>query len=311
MKRIRKGLILRGGALGDFLLTLPVVAALHRQWPASPIDLAIDSRFAELALATGWVRHVLPLESARMAQLYVRPEARDPDLVEHLRGYDAAICFLDDADRTIAPALEDAGIRRRVFCSPHVKSGHAVDHFLSVLPEIDVKPEFGGYCVLDLDPAVQPSPEVRRIFEPGPFAVIHPGSGSPRKNWPLDRFLRLAERIQKHRRLRPVFLLGEAEAGWEPAVRKALPSVTCLVNQRLLDVAGILRRAHLYIGNDSGITHLAALTGAPTWALFGPTDPAQWAPRGPRTHVVRSPGGQGRATMAQLSEEAVWQALPE
>lgn len=105
----------------------------------------------------------------------------------------------------------------------------------------------------------------------GDFAVIHPFSGSARKNWPLNLFREVAARLEMHVR----WCAGPDEA-IENAVRF----------DNLYDLACWLASARAYIGNDSGITHLAAAVGMPVVAIFGPTDPALWAPRGDRVRVV-------------------------
>jgi len=105
----------------------------------------------------------------------------------------------------------------------------------------------------------------------GDFAAIHPFSGSARKNWPLDRFREVAARLPM-----PVRWCAGPEEAMEDAMRF----------ENLYDLACWLARARVYIGNDSGITHLAAAVGTPVVAIFGPTDPAVWAPRGERVSVV-------------------------
>jgi ADP-heptose:LPS heptosyltransferase len=106
---------------------------------------------------------------------------------------------------------------------------------------------------------------------PGDFAVIHPFSGSSRKNWALGRYRELAQCLEM-----PVRWCAGPEEQLEDAVRI----------DNLYELACWLRKARLYIGNDSGITHLAAAVGVPVVAIFGPTDPAVWAPRGDRVHVL-------------------------
>ncbi len=106
---------------------------------------------------------------------------------------------------------------------------------------------------------------------PGSFIGIHPFSGSPRKNWPLPRFQELAGRLAH-----PV--------QWIAGPEETLAGAVHIPN--LWDLAQWLAGARLFIGNDSGITHLAAATGMPVIAIFGPTDPAIWAPRGPHVQVV-------------------------
>lgn len=103
------------------------------------------------------------------------------------------------------------------------------------------------------------------------LAVIHPFSGSPRKNWPMEQFQKLAGLFGM-----PVQWCAGPEEDLEGAVRIG----------NLFELACWLRRARIYIGNDSGITHLAVAAGVPVVAIFGPTDPAVWAPRGDRVRVV-------------------------
>jgi len=110
--------------------------------------------------------------------------------------------------------------------------------------------------------------------QPGDYAAIHPFSGSPRKNWPLDRYREIAQRLQM-----PVQWCAGPEESLHDAVRM----------DNLWDLACWLAAARLYIGNDSGITHLAAAVGTPSVAIFGPTDPAIWAPRGDNVRVIHAP----------------------
>ncbi len=101
-----------------------------------------------------------------------------------------------------------------------------------------------------------------------PFAIIHPFSGSARKNWPMERWQELAERL---RRRMPVHWCAGPEA---------------VVRQDLYQLAEWIGSAYVFIGNDSGISHLAAAIGTPTITLFGPTDPVVWAPRGTVVTVI-------------------------
>ena len=110
----------------------------------------------------------------------------------------------------------------------------------------------------------------------GGFAVIHPFSGSTKKCWPLDRYRELARLLEPHL---PVRWCAGPEEPLADAVRIA----------DLYELACWLAGARVYIGNDSGITHLAASVGTPVVALFGPTDPRIWAPRGRQVRVIAKP----------------------
>ncbi len=120
---------------------------------------------------------------------------------------------------------------------------------------------------------------------PPGFVAVHPGSGSPRKNWPADRFEALARELAQGA---PWLLVhGPAEAAQRPA-----EGAVAALNLPLRVLARVLSAAGVYVGNDSGVSHLAAAAGAPTLVLFGPTDPALWAPVGPRVRVLRGEAGQ-------------------
>jgi heptosyltransferase-2 len=136
--------------------------------------------------------------------------------------------------------------------------------------------------------------DARSAGLPRGFLAVHPGSGSPSKNWPLMRFLDAARRL----------------SGASPWLLVAGPAEEALVAPRgsilarewpLRVLAAVLARAGLFLGNDAGVSHLAAAAGAPTLALFGPTDPALWAPVGPRVLTLRAPS----ASLADLDPDAV------
>jgi len=120
--------------------------------------------------------------------------------------------------------------------------------------------------------------------------VLHPGSGSKKKAWPLDQFLDLAHTLQDYLGLKILVVLGPAEG---PEVQEAFegmgPAAPILAKGlTLLQLASVMEGCWFFIGNDSGISHLAAALGLPTVAIFGPTDQRVWSPRGEKTFVVSS-----------------------
>ena len=116
------------------------------------------------------------------------------------------------------------------------------------------------------------TPRIRvEKVEPRKSIAIHPFSGSKRKNWPLERYRELARLLQ-------------CEIDWLAGPEEELPGARRFEN--LADLAAFIAGARLYIGNDSGITHLAAAVGVKTLAIFGPSSPTIWVPRGPNVEVV-------------------------
>jgi ADP-heptose:LPS heptosyltransferase len=135
---------------------------------------------------------------------------------------------------------------------------------------------------------------------PAGFLAVHPGSGSPAKNWPAGRFAELVRVLGETRWL--VVRGPGDDAASEPLERS--PGVHVARDLPLRVLSALLARAGAYVGNDSGVSHLAATSGAPTVALFGPTDPALWRPLGPRVTVVRA-----GPTMESIAVEEVSAAV--
>jgi ADP-heptose:LPS heptosyltransferase len=137
--------------------------------------------------------------------------------------------------------------------------------------------------------------------------VIHPGSGSPRKNWPMGKFLELAGIAAADGCGNPVFLFGEADAESRDAYRRAGAGWPVIEGLDICAVAGMLAACRGYVGNDSGISHLAAALGLPSVVLFGPSDPAVWGPRGRAVRLLRAdpPTSEGLGGIAadRVAEE--------
>jgi ADP-heptose:LPS heptosyltransferase len=161
--------------------------------------------------------------------------------------------------------------------------GHIAQAYLREIG-IDTPPSRSTMSFLphDLESA---SRALSGIVEPKRFIAIFPGSGSPAKNWPAQKFVALADRIAED--TRAVFILGPAESAIEPVIAASRHPV--MKDLPLGTVAAIARMAAAFVGVDSGVSHLASSTGTPGVVLFGPTDPARWCPQGRVTVIRREP----------------------
>jgi ADP-heptose:LPS heptosyltransferase len=143
------------------------------------------------------------------------------------------------------------------------------------------------------------------------MVALHPGSGGAAKRWPPERFAGIARRLRAAGHA-PLLVEGPGDAEQVAAVRAEVGDAPAPLARGLAveALAALLTNCLAYVGNDSGVSHLAGLVGCPTLALFGPSDPAQWAPVGPRVRVLRAPSlGATAPSMSDLSEETVWSAL--
>ncbi|HEY7925738.1 MAG TPA: glycosyltransferase family 9 protein [Vicinamibacteria bacterium] len=247
-----------------------------------------------MLLGPGAVDAVLPWDGPEVAALLAGNTTSGP-VARALGEADAVICYSRSA-----PLLEAVAARaRRVIRhdpSPPPMGPHAARWLTQA-----VAPLLGGCPASPQDEGVlEFTEEERRHAQtatrelPEGFVAVHPGSGSPAKNWPLTRFVDAARALADGQRW--LLVTGPAERGVD------VPSDAVLARDwplRLLGAA--LARALVFLGNDAGVSHLAAAAGAPTLALFGPTDPALWAPVGLRVKTLRAPHG----SLALLELEAV------
>jgi ADP-heptose:LPS heptosyltransferase len=275
-------LVLRGGALGDFLITLPALRLLRARWPTARIELAGHPEAGALGVLGGYLDAAHSQHESRWSALF-SAAALPPAFADWLGSFDLVVNFWPDPDQTLAsrfplhsaqtyvsgtamPAIAPAA---RHFCEPLRSLGLTTDDFRSRWP-------YPG------------ATHVEAASHPISIA-IHPGSGSASKNWPNDRWSELIARLDA-----PILIvLGEVERErWNASALSQLRAVSRQTVEvaselSLPELAVALKRCRLFLGHDSGVSHLAAAVGLPCILLFGPTDPAMWAPPGPHVQVIR------------------------
>lgn len=281
---MRRILVLRGGALGDFIVTLPALQALRQKWPHAQIDFTGNATAAALARNAGIIDHIESQHAAPWHQLY--GGELSPAFRTRLESYDLIISFWPDADGDLARWFPLRDGQRYLSAGATPRTAPAARHFNAVIGKLT------GLDIPDWVSLRKPCPE-------SDLVAIHPGSGSTHKNWPLDRWQRVAGWLRDSVRLKPVFILGEAEQSLRP------PSdVETWRNLPLEELALRLSRCRFYLGHDTGISHLAGACCHRGLLLFGPTDPAVWAPPNPLFRVIR----QGDA-LDEIGVEQVIAAL--
>ncbi len=278
-------LYIRGGALGDFILTLPVIRHLRRAMPKAHLEVMSQRGWVDLALKAGLADAVRPLGDVRMARFFARGGQIDPALAAEIGRCTLVISHLYDPDGILRENMQRIGVRT-FLQAPHQVlpgQGHACQQLGRPLEQLALFLEDGDWrAPLFACPNV-PQAAARRV-------AIHPGSGSPMKNWPLERWLAVAQAIRaQDPEVEVVFLSGEAEEE-----RGTLPADLPFPRWHQVPLAELADRlcgCTLYLGHDSGVGHLAAACGLPCLLLFGPTDPALWAPPQAGVRTLRAPGG--------------------
>ncbi len=228
------------------------------------------------------IEALLPWESPEFAPLLLGESIR-ARFEEQLRSFAGALAVTRDS-ALVAALRERIPALARVDPEPP-PDVHAGAWFERAALSLGARPEPG------LEPLRLSEVECRAAAElaeplPEAFLAIHPGSGSPRKNWPTGGFAALAEAIAPQEPF--ALVAGPADGEASTALAAMAPRAVVLRELPVRLLGGVLSRAALYVGNDSGVSHLAAAFGAPTLALFGPTDPATWAPLGPLVRTLRA-----------------------
>jgi len=244
-------LIIRPGGIGDCLLSLPAMEALRTEY----LEVWVASQNVPLVRFADRVR---PIAETGLDWLGLPDREPPAPLLAALRSFDSIVSWYGANRPEFRGAVEALGLSFQFLTAlPPDNTLHAADYFLQQVGQAGL----AGFPCLGCP------------RWDGGFAVIHPFSGSPRKNWPLDNFRALARWLEQRM---PVRWCAGPEESLEGAVRIA----------DLYELACWLAGARIFIGNDSGVTHLAAAAGAPVVAVFLASDPAVWAPRGERVRVV-------------------------
>ena len=304
---MNSALIIRGGAIGDFVLSLPAVRAFRDCFPKVRLEIMGYSHITELAHRRFYAEAVRSLDHRAAAMFFAARGTLDPDLSRYFSSFDLIVSYLYDPDRIFETNLGRAGARRVVIADGRPPGGeHASKHLSRWLSE-------AGVTGLIESPALYPSKEdqseAMRLFPllDRPTVALHPGSGSPSKNWPVTRFCELAGWLQE-RGLRVLVMTGPADTDVDTIFWKDRVAAGCTRCRDLTlpVLAAVIQRCAAFVGHDSGISHIAAAVDTPTLAIFGATDPAVWAPRGKRAQVL-----QRRAAAAEVSLEDVKNALED
>ena len=278
--------ILRSGALGDFVLTLPVLSALRRSFPRAEVTIATRTAFGRLARASGLVDGIVSEDSGEVVRLYSDPAESRDDPRDVFGSFDLALSFvLSPQVRRNLLAAGAGVVWSRAPRPPRASRVHAADHLLAVMHGLGRSPGPATPHLALTEEHRAPAEVALRAHGVAPrsYAALHPGSGSPGKNWPLERFVELAHHVRERLSLKVVLLAGPAELedGRRAEIEGAFRGVAdaFLREPDLVTLAGVLAASAAYVGNDSGVTHLAAAVGTKVVAVFGPTDPAVWGPR--------------------------------
>lgn len=305
-------LVIRGGAVGDVILTLPALRALRQAFPHAVLEVMGNPSRMVLAQHPAYTEHLTDLDRWDLYRLF-SPNARASEsLIAYLRSFDAIIAYLPVPHATFAGHLQQYCPGQVVVWPPHPPDGvHATEHLLQ--PVVDLLPRsYDATPRVYLDATAVEAAEAfwRAAGLPAAGVVgLHPGSGGAHKLWPLAGW-RAVMAWAAQQGVPCLVMSGPAEA--EGLIRllqeQHLPPWPCARQMPLPHLAALLARCQVVLGHDSGVTHLAAAVGTTTLALFGPTHPLTWGPRSQRACVLW-PQPPGPLNLERLPPERVIETL--
>ena len=290
-------LVIRGGAIGDFILTLPAIAALRRQFPQAYLEVLGYPHIAQLAVAGGLVDRVQPIEARGLAGFFARGGTLEPDLVDYFSEFDLVISYLYDPDEIFKTNVGRCLVKQFIV-GPHrpdeADRTHATQVYLKPLERL---------AIFDADPVP------RLSFNPQPSTLnqlaLHPGSGSEKKNWPETKWAGLIQQIIATTRWNLLLVGGEAEGERLRRLAAVLPPARCSIAQGLplAELAQRIQSCAAFVGHDSGITHLAAAVGLPCVVLWADTLEEIWRPQGEPLVILKEITGVQAISVEKVLNE--------
>jgi lipopolysaccharide heptosyltransferase I len=285
---VKRLLVVRLGSLGDLVHTLPAVSAIHRAAPQLEIDWLVDAVHQDFLRLVPILSSIMTLTTPTAGgwlEIRRRLRARHYDAALDFQGLvkSAALARLSGAKRVVgfdrAALREPAAAllyRERV---PIPAGGHVIQKNLQLATTVGAT---AGTIEFPIGPIDSRALAAVRGEDPSPFVLLNPGAAWPNKQWPPDRFGRLARWLRDRHGLSSVALWGPGEERLASTiVASSSGAATMAPPTNLTDLVALSRAARLVVSGDTGPTHIAAAVGTPVVAIFGPTDPIRNGPWSP------------------------------
>jgi heptosyltransferase-2 len=292
-----KILVIRGGAIGDFILTLPAIAALRNQFSHAHLEVLGYPHIAQLALAGKLVDRVQPIEAAALATFFANAGQLNSDWVDYFSEFDLIVSYLYDPDDFFQTNIKRCSPAQFIV-GPHrpdeAEEIHATRVYLKPLERLAI---FDVDCV--------PQLAIERLRMPANQIALHPGSGSEKKNWPEEKWLEFVKHMLGRTKVNVLLVGGEAEGDRLKRLAADLPRERCEVAQNLplAELAQWLQSCVAFVGHDSGISHLAAALGLPCLILWADTREEVWRPQGERVNILKSANGLATLGVEDVARE--------
>ena len=295
-----KILVIRGGAIGDFILSLPVFSALRQQFPETHLEVLGYSHISQIALAGGLVDEVRSIEARALASFFARNGPLDPEFSMFFESFAVIISYLYDPDGIFRENIARCS-KAQFIVGPHRpdegENIHATEVFLKPLERLAIYHQ-------DAIPRLNLVSSSASQLPHGNWLALHPGSGSESKNWPEARWATLIHHLVGETDLRLLLVGGEAEGDRLHRLSSTIEPARFQLAQHLplWELAQRLTKCVGFVGHDSGISHLAAAVGLTSLILWGATNEVIWRPRNAKATILGSPQGLWHLSVPKVME---------
>ena len=273
-------LIIYPGALGDTLLTRPVLFYLKKQFPNCQIDYVGNPEY--LQLLENEINKIYDFQSYQLLSLFSQKSELDAKTRSWLETYNYIIFWSSLKDQLIQTKLNSLKNVKFIYQSikpPTDYKKHQTIFSLKTIEAFGISIEENSQELIR-KLILKPTSEKENLI------LIHPGSGSKEKNLLLEFYTQVKKEIKKKTGFETIFILGPAEQHYLEEIQKG--QLEFVIPGNVLELKEVLGKAKYYLGNDSGVTHLATQLGLPTIAIFSSTNPIVWSPIGKKVLIVHN-----------------------
>ena len=284
-------LLIRQGAIGDIIVTLPTLAILRGYYPNAYIEVIGNPIYWLVAHKRFYVDEVSSPEKRLKAGLYLKEGEIDKETTDYFSSFDLIIAYINDPEQIVTEKLKQFGARKVLSCPPFPTGEglHAVDYTAQVLRDLGLRintPMFPKTHLMEKD--LEFAQEfISALTKIEPLVAIHPRTYGI-KGWKIEKFIKIGRWIETKLYGKIIWVIGPAEEESIEEIKSNFPSSPLLYLNSLPEVAAVLSLSDLYLGCDTGISHLAASVDTKVIALFGPTNPHIWGPRGKNVWILKS-----------------------
>lgn len=311
-----KILFIRGGAIGDFILTLPAIQLVRDTLPKAQLEVLGYESITSVAKASSLVSATRSIEHGPMAGFFVPHGKLDPELMDYFSSFSVVISYLYDSAGFFRANVE------RCKGGDFIQGPHVIDPSLSdqsaamqLAKPLENLAMFldEPYIEFPRSTAASNNAVWQKLSTSSelPKIALHPGSGSASKNWSLESWVEVAKQLQKNFPLAKFLIIsGEAEdrsiGEFLLLMDEAKTNWIHLAHVELPILSAALQQCDLFLGHDSGISHLAGACALPVLLLFGPTSPQIWAPKNPSVRIIQAPKGDlSKIQAGEVSKKAL------